>query len=169
MKTLTGLIVALSFSMNAVAQDAPERPKADFPETEIFLFDIALSNPENALSNGKNVTDRAGYDNQPYFTKDSATFLYSRGDDYQTDIYEYDLESGTSTQITDSEATEFSPPPFPDNQSMSFVTNRSNSIWHGTRENIADPEWTLAASDNHEPIGYHAWNHKTGDILYWSQ
>ena len=161
--------MTMTLSTAAFAQEVPEKQKVDFPETEIFLFDLDLTDAENPLSGGKNVTNRAGYDNQPFFTKDSKTFLYSRSDDYQTDVYEYDLASGISTQITRSEATEFSPTPFPDNKSMSFVTNRSNSVWHGTRDDIDNPEWTLTASDNHEPIGYHAWNHKTGDILYWSQ
>jgi len=147
-----------------------ERPKANFPETDIFLFDINVSKQEVTISNGRNVTKRAGYDNQPYFTKDSQSFLFSRGDDYQTDVYEYFIASNDLKQVTNSpNNTEFSPTPFPGNQSISFVTDRSNSIWHGIREDIDNPEWTFERAQIFEPVGYYSWNHKTGYLVYWSQ
>lgn len=50
-----------------VTSETEQREKADFPETEIFLFDLNVANEGNALSNGRNVTNRRGYDNQPYY------------------------------------------------------------------------------------------------------
>ncbi|MDG1905029.1 MAG: hypothetical protein P8I38_05335 [Arenicella sp.] len=145
------------------------REPANFPETEIFLFDIDLSLKESIVSNGVNASNREGYDNQPYFTKGSDSFVYSRDDGYQTDVYEYIVESGETKRLTNSEATEFSPTPFPDNKSIAFVTSRSNSIWYGSRKDIDSPKPAEALKQIQEPIGYFAWNHKTGDLLYWSQ
>lgn len=161
------LIILTSISALCFAEQE-SKPKVDYPETEIFLFEIDLSLKENVLADGRNVTNRVGYDNQPYFTKGSDSFVYSRDDGYQTDVYEYFLSSGKSLRLTNSAATEFSPTPFPDNKSISFVSDRSSSIWHGTRDDIDNPKLAQANS-NSEPIGYYAWNHQTGDILYWSQ
>ena len=167
MRALTIIPFLLLVPFNVLAAD--ERPKATFPETEIFVFDLDLAADENVVSNGINATSREGYDNQPYFTKDSKSFLYSRGDDYQTDVYEYFLESGESKQITDSTATEFSPTPTPDNTGISFVSDRNASVWLAKRESPNEPQWLIESSNNREPIGYYAWNHVNGDLLYWSQ
>ncbi len=156
----------------AQAQDADdEAPPPAFPETEIFLFeyDSETDDGDDALSNGQNVTRRAGYDNQPYFTPGSGTFLYSRDDGVQTDVWEYDLESGTHTQITRTPESEFSPTPSPDNQTISMVFERSNSIWQLDRDAPDEPSWVLEAAAVAEPVGYFARNHETGDILFWSR
>jgi len=170
MKLLLRLTISAFFAIScSIAAQEAEKLKVIYPETEIFLFDLDLEKDKEVLSGGKNVTLREGYDNQPYFTKGSDSFLFSRGDDYQTDVYEYFLSSGETKRVTHSDATEFSPTPFPDNKSIAFVSNRSASIWYGSRDDIDNPKWAQAANDNREPIGYYAWNHKTGDILYWSQ
>jgi len=171
---LSGLVMALAFglSTSACAQDKAddeERQLANFPETEIFLFDIDLAAEGDVLSKGQNVTNRPGYDNQPYFTKDSESFLFSRDDGYQTDVYEYFLDGGKTVPVTQSDNTEFSPTPTPDNKSLTFVSNRKNSIFLADRKNADKPEWALKASGITEPVGYYSWNHKTGYILYWSQ
>jgi Tol biopolymer transport system component len=144
------------------AKDAP-------PETEIFLFDIDLSLKDNVLSNGSNVTNWPAYDNQPSFTKGSNSFVFSRANKGNTDVYEYFLDSGETQQLSSSDATEYSPTPSPDNKSISFVSDRNSSIWSASREDLNKPKPAQSGNDNGEPIGYYAWNHKTGDILYWSQ
>ncbi|MXO89625.1 TolB family protein [Pontixanthobacter aquaemixtae] len=171
---IRGLALALcapfALASAAFAQDAEEdAPPAAFPETEIFLFDYDAAAQDNALWDGRNVTARAGYDNQPYFTKDSATFLYSRDDGTQTDIWEYDLASDTHAQITRTPESEFSPTPSPDNRTIMMVFERNNSIWHIDR-NLPDvPQWSLEAAGVTEPVGYFAHNFATGDLLYWSR
>ncbi len=166
----SSLLFSLLVFSAATAQDADEEePVSNFPETEIFLFEIDLESSDAPLSGGVNVTNRAGYDNQPYFTPDGASFVYSRDDGQQTDVYEYFIESGEIKRLTESEATEFSPTPFPDNSSIAFVSDRSSSIWHAGRDDMNNPKVAQTAFNNTEPIGYFAWNHATGDILYWSQ
>ena len=98
---ITAVLSGLALVLPVNAQDAEEEaPPLAFPETEIFLFEYDDSAAGDALSGGENVTNRAGYDNQPYFTKDSATFLYSRDDGVQTDVWEYDIAAGAHSLIT---------------------------------------------------------------------
>lgn len=154
----------------ALAQDAEEdTPPPAFPETEIFLFDYDSSAAEGALSGGTNVTNRPGYDNQPHFTPDSTSFVYSRDDGSQTDIWEYDIASGTHRQVTSLPESEFSPTPSPDGTTISMVFERSNSIWQFNRNAPDAPSWVLEAASVPEPVGYFARNHRTGDVLYWSR
>ena len=123
-KSTLFVMATAAIGVSACAQDAekPEEslPPAAFPETEIFLFDYSALSAEDALSNGKNVTNRPGYDNQPYFTKNSDSFVYSRDDGVQTDVWEYDLAGNTHHQITDNDKSEFSPTPSPDNSRPSI-------------------------------------------------
>ncbi|WP_343346581.1 hypothetical protein WJT74_02760 [Sphingomicrobium sp. XHP0239] len=149
----------------AQSQDAPPA----FPETEIFLFDYDAASGSDALANGRNVTQRPGYDNQPYFTPDSSTFMYSRDDGVQTDIWEYDLASGTHSQVTRTSESEFSPTPSPDGTTISVVYERNNSIWEMDRDDPDTPRWVLETAGISEPVGYFARNHATGDVLFWSR
>jgi len=169
MKTFVSILLLAVLTTSYVTAEEEAKEKVDYPETEIFLFDIDLNSKENILSNGANVTNRAGYDNQPYFTNKRDSFVFSRDDGYQTDVYEYFLDAQETKRITHSDATEFSPTPSPDNKSIAFVTSRSNSIWYSSRKDIDSPKPAEALKGNQEPIGYFAWNHSTGDVLYWSQ
>ena len=166
---LVSLASVLLASTGHPQAEEEETPPPGFPETEIFLFSYDAANTEDVLSGASNVTNRAGYDNQPFFTKDSDTFLYSRDDGTQTDIWEYDIANRRHTQITATEESEFSPTPSPDNQTISMVFERNLSIWHLDRSSQHTPEWTLETANIKEPIGYFARNYETGDILYWSR
>ena len=154
----------------ANGQDADEKaPSQSLPETEIYLFAYDPEAGDDALSSGTNTTRRAGYDNQPYFTPAGKTFLYSRGDGIQTDIWEYEIATGAHTQITSTEKSEYSPTPSPDGRTISMVYERNNSIWHVDRDAAVAPVWTLKNAGVEEPVGYFARNHETGDILFWSR
>ncbi|WP_185969341.1 PD40 domain-containing protein [Aliiglaciecola sp. M165] len=165
-------ILGLGFAFaQALANDEPteERQKINLPHSDIFVFDLDTDDKSMSLANLRNITNRKGYDNQPYFTKNSDTLIYSRGDDYQTDVYEYSFSSKRSTQLTDSPATEFSPTPSPDNTSVTFVSDRNGGIWTGERKSLNQPRWLLKQHNNQEPVGYFAWDHDSANLLYWSR
>ena len=164
---LIALLAGLVFNSSVSAEEVKE--KVSFPETEIFLLDLKLDSDSMEISSAKNVTARPGYDNQPYFAKNSESFVFSRDDGYQTDIYEYDIANQKTERLIRSDYTEFSPTPFLDGSNLAFVTDRSNSIWYASRDELDNPKWVFAKNPIHEPIGYFSWNHATGDILYWSQ
>lgn len=168
------VIVAVFLPAVTAAQDAKKdapREKVDFPETEIFLFE--LNEGENvSISGGENVTSRKGYDNQPSFTPDSQSFLYSRSDDYQTDVYEYNIAERTHQQITRTTRNEFSPMATPDNKRISFVNdgpNAAQNIAVMMRSAPSNADLLLPSNGLREPVGYYSWNHESGDVLYWSR
>ncbi|RGP39875.1 hypothetical protein BPTFM16_00150 [Altererythrobacter insulae] len=160
--------LALSVPLQAQSSDE-EAPVSEYPETDIFLFDYDPENSDNALSGGRNVTNQPRYDNQPFFTADSETFLYSRDDGTQTDIWEYDIATGRHTQITSTPVNEYSPTPSPDNQTISMVSEQFSSIAHLDRDTSQAPEWSLGVTEVEEPVGYFARNYQSGDIVFWSR
>lgn len=168
-RVISALCGLLLLAGAAHAQSAEEDTAPAFPETEIFLFTYEAEQAEDALSGGRNVTNRPGYDNQPFFTKDSRTFLYTRDDGVQTDIWEYDIATDRHSRITATDKSEFSPTPSPDDRTISMVSERNQSVWHLDRGAADKPIWTLEAEGIGEPVGYFARNHATGDILYWSR
>ncbi|MEM7455808.1 MAG: hypothetical protein AAF456_15755 [Planctomycetota bacterium] len=163
-----------------IEQDAPnsedvvpeqDRKKVDYPESDLFLFELSLDGIETSVSEGRNVTARTGYENQPFFRADSRSFVFSQSDEYQTDVFEYFIESGETRQLTRSANMEFSPQPSPDNTTISFVTDgegANQSVWHVSTQRDA-VQWTLEHLPEREPVGYYVWNHDTGYILYWSR
>ncbi len=149
-----------------------ESKSLELPECDIFLFKLSEVDGKLLLSEGKNVTHRPGYDNQPWFTPDSQSFLYSaNGQPDRTDIFEYFIESGEIKQVTDTPTQEYSPQVSPDNKTVSFVTDgesANQSVWTFDRE-TGKEHWLLGHQAEREPVGYYSWNHKTGDILFWSR
>jgi hypothetical protein len=151
---------------------AHDNPPLDLPECDIFLFDLDDSATELKVSNGRNVTNRPGYDNQPWFTPDSQSFLYSANfAPDRTDVYEYRILEGKSQQVTDSPTQEYSPQISPDNKTLSFVTDgetANQSVWFGERDS-QEFQWLLENQGEREPVGYYSWNHSTNYILFWSR
>lgn len=98
--------------------------KAQVPDTDIFLIPIQTeSNGKWTFGTPKNTTKRAGYDNQPSFTPDSKTILYtSIQADGQADIYQYDIATAQHKRITATSLTnEYSPTLLPDGKHISVV------------------------------------------------
>src|ERR1051326_3706045 len=86
--------------------------KGQLPDTDIFLASIKKSKDgKMAFSKPKNITNRKGYDNQPYFTPDGKSILYVSVQDekQQADIYSYNLNSHKSIPVTKTEESEYSP------------------------------------------------------------
>jgi hypothetical protein len=77
--------------------------------TDIFLADVSERDGALRIGTPRNVTQRDGYDNQPWFLRDGSAFLYSSERAGQTDIFRYDLSTGTSVRITHTPENEYSP------------------------------------------------------------
>jgi hypothetical protein len=91
------------------------------PDTDIFLVRADHAAGGLVLGDPVNITDRAGYDNQPKFLPDGSGFLYTSIVDDQADTYRYVIAEGGVTRVTASTSSEFSPTPMPDGQSFSTV------------------------------------------------
>ena len=98
--------------------------------TDIWLADLhwETSGPP-AVGEPTNITQRPGYDNQPFFVPDGSGFWYTAVDqhDGQADIWRYDLGSGTVARVTASNRGLNSGSPFacrPGPSSRCLTSNR---------------------------------------------
>jgi len=141
------------------APAAPAAQAAAPPDTEIYL--VPMRGADGALTLGApaNVTNNPGYDNQPFFTADSRSILFTsiRGGGSQTDIYRYDIPSAQTAQVTNTPESEYSPTITPSG-ALAVVrveqdADKTQRLWQFTPDG-RDPRVLLP---NLKPVGYHAW------------
>jgi hypothetical protein len=130
-------------------------PAAAPPDTEIFLAPLGSG---ASVGRAVNITNSPGYDNQPAFTPDGASLLFTsiRGGGTQTDIYRYDIASGATIQVTRTPESEYSPTVTPDGAHISVIrveADGTQRLWRFTLDGRA-PELVLPGV---KPVGYHAW------------
>lgn len=128
--------------------------------TEIFLMDIAESNGTITLSNPKNITNRRGYDNQPFFHPTLPLLYYTAMQDGQTDIWSYNLKTGVGLQVTNTIDSEYSPTVTPDQKYLSCIVQRKlNGDQDLVKYNIKNSAETqmIFESQKTGKIGYQAW------------
>ena len=129
---------------------------------DIYLFDI-----ERDYAFVHQVTDREGYDNQPAFTLDSQSLLFSSdraGEN--TDLFRYRIADGQVTNLTNTpEENEFSPQPYGDDR-FSYVLQEGSPyqhVWHRAFEG-GEAQRLLTSF---VPVGYYTRN-DTG-VLFWGR
>ncbi len=128
--------------------------------TEIFLLDITISSENITLSNPTNITNRKGYDNQPFFHPSQPLLYYTAMQEGQTDIWSYNLKTGVGLQITNTIDSEYSPTVTPDKKYLSCIVQRkSNGDQDLVKYNIKKPTETqmIFESQKTGKIGYQAW------------
>jgi len=159
-------------SLTSFAQDPDESKTLDLPDCDIFLFELSDTPAAMTITDGFNVTNREGYDNQPWFTPDSSSILYTANHKPdRTDVFEYIIKSKETKQVTDDSTQQYSPQVSPDNQKLSFVVDgeqANQSIWFTDRDG-KNSQWLLKNMGEREPVGYYSWNHETDYILFWSR
>ena len=132
------------------AQSAP-------PSTDIWVAPIAATHDSIRLGAPVDVTARPGYDNQPAFSANGRAILYtSVRDDGQADIWRYDRDRRTTTRLTATAESEYSPTLMPGGRRMSVVRVEADStqrLWSFTLDG-RDPRLVVAGI---KPVGYHAW------------
>ncbi len=105
----------------------------------------------------RNVTDRDGYDNQPFFDRDGSALYYAAAvDSTQTETFRYDWTSGVRERLTHtSDASEFSPTPIPGQDAFSAVREVRGRQFLWRYDADGNPLGPIFATV--EPVGYHAW------------
>jgi dipeptidyl aminopeptidase/acylaminoacyl peptidase len=130
---------------------------AQLPNTDLWMLDIKTINDSIYLANPVNLTNRPGYDNQPAFSADSKSVLYtSIRDEKQSDIYSLDLKTKESTQLTKTATSEYSPTYSPDGQNISVVMVEPDStqrLWKFPKTG-GKAELIL---DKIDSVGYYTW------------
>jgi hypothetical protein len=129
--------------------------------TEVYLLDLSEKGGKIVLSNPRNVSDKPGYDNQPFFHPTKPLLYYtSMMPDKQTDIWSYDFQQSVRTPVTRTPDSEYSPTVLPDQTHLSCIVQRKAT---GDQDLVsyllADPEKTefLLEPQKTGKIGYQAW------------
>lgn len=83
---------------------------AQLPETDIYLVKMTNNGYTYHFSDFKNITNRKGYDNQPFFTPDGKELLFvSIREDNQSDVYGFSIKDSSIRKITETKESEYSP------------------------------------------------------------
>jgi hypothetical protein len=126
------------------------------PGSEIFLFDLKIKKDKIILSNPKNVTNRKGYDNQPFFHSDSPVLYFvSANSEGRTDIMQYNYETSETKKITETSEREYSPTLTPDKQFLSCIVQRDSGAQDLAKYPVNGGAPIVLIS--HYIVGYHAW------------
>lgn len=117
------------------------------------------------LGDGRNVTSRAGYDNQPKFLPDGS-ILYTRGVADRTDIWRYDPATDTHTAVTTTpNQSEYSPTPTPGGTGFSAIVVEPDSLQRLWRFELDGSDGEPVFEDI-APVGYHAWANDSTALMY---
>lgn len=145
MKIILTAISVLSF-LSLIAQEG----------SEIYLFDLKVNGDQCIITNGKNITNHKGYDNQPNFHPSKSLIYYSSfNDSGRSDIRYYNYETNETQHFTDTHDREYSPTVTPDEKFISCILQRDNGAQDLVKYPIAGgrPEVLVW----HLKVGYHAW------------
>ncbi len=145
------LLVLITAALLQAAQTAA-------PDTEIFLARLSTSAGKLTIGKPENITNNPGYDNQPFFSPDGKSVLFTsmRGGAKQTDIYRYDLATRAVSRVTDTPESEYSPTVTPDGQHISVVRVEADSTQRLWRFTLGGRQPELVLKDV-KPVGYHVW------------
>ncbi|HEY1403851.1 MAG TPA: hypothetical protein VGB05_06975 [Pyrinomonadaceae bacterium] len=145
------LIVFVAPLVAAFAQTPPAATE------DIFVVDVTVSGGRIKFGAPANITNRAGYDNQPSFLADGQSILYtSQREGDQTDIYRYDFKTGQSTRITATPEGEYSPTLMPGGKFFSVIRVEADKTQRLWKFPLAGGEPALVLP-NIKPVGYHLW------------
>jgi hypothetical protein len=127
------------------------------PGTDIYLASLSLDGDSVSMGRPTNITSRPGYDNQPFFAFDGSYLLYTSADTSgATDVYRYDIETGATSQVTDTPESEYSPTIIRGAGAFSTVRVESDGTQRLWRFDLVgrNPRLVLTKVDS---VGYHTW------------
>ena len=138
--------------------------QAQAPDTEVFLAKLSVSGGTISVGPAENISNSAGYDNQPSFTPDGRAvfFTSARGGAPQgaaapqMDIYRYDIASKQVTPVTQTPESEYSATVTPDGQHISVIRVEADNTQRLWKFPLAGGKPSLVLTDI-KPVGYHAW------------
>ena len=124
---------------------------------DIYLVSIDEKNGVLEFGRPNNITDRDGYDNQPSFTSDGRSVLYTSNREGQADIYRYYIRTGATRQATETAPeSEYSAAVAPSGEAFSVVRVESDSTQRLWQFNM-DGSGPRVVLTEIKPVGYYAW------------
>jgi len=159
-KAVSGFALFSSFAwlIAALVQSGAQSPaQSGPPGTDIYVANLAYRSGRYVVGKFANITKRPGYDNQPSFLADGQSLLYtSIRDDKQADIYRYAFKDGSTTQLTATPESEYSPTPTLDGKSFSVIRVEADSSQRLWKFPFGGGEPALVLKSV-KPVGYHLW------------
>lgn len=161
LKLAVGAVAVAVVALSAAPRQTPP------PATEVYLAPLTTgATPGFGIGPWINISNNAGYDNQPSFLPDSSGLLFSSNrDGKQTDIYRYDSASKKLSQVTSTPESEYSPTVTPDRRTFSVIrveADNTQRLWRFDLDG-SNPRLVL---ENVKPVGYHAWIDDTHLALF---
>jgi hypothetical protein len=136
------------------------------PATDIYLAPLSIKDGKVSVGTPVNITKRSGYDNQPSFTPNSKSILFtSIHEDGQADIYRYDMGSKAISQLTYTTESEYSATVMPGGRRFSVIRVERDStqrLWSFAMDG-SDPQVLLPAL---KPVGYHTWLNRDNIVTF---
>jgi len=129
------------------------------PPAGTDIYELVFDGTTDGLRRAKVqpvVTER-GYDNQPFYTPDGKSILFTTiRDGKQTDIYEFDRTARQAKPLITTPEGEYSPTITPDGQGISVIrveADKTQRLWRFDRSG-KNPKVILP---DIKPVGYHVW------------
>lgn len=133
--------------------------------SEIYLFDLKITDGQLVISNGKNITNHKGYDNQPFFHPSKPLIYFSSfNDSGRSDIKYYNIETKETKSLTTTHDREYSPTVTPDGKYLSCILQRDNSAQDLVKYPIEGGRPVVLVW--HLKVGYHTWLRDNKVFLY---
>ena len=133
--------------------------------SEIYLFDLKIDGAQLVISNGKNITNHKGYDNQPYFHPTRPLVYFSSfNDSGRADIKSYNFETKETKNLTTTHDREYSPTVTPDGKYLSCILQRDNGAQDLVKYPIEGGRPQVLVW--HLKVGYHTWVRENKVFLY---
>lgn len=127
--------------------------------TEVYLAELSSNDGKTSLTNLRNISNNPGYDNQPSFSSNSEILLSSTRNG-QTDIAQYNIESGETSWISDTPGGgEYSPLKIPGSDAVSAIRLDTTGLQRLYRYEIKDGTSKPILKD--AKVGYHVWYSET--------
>ena len=140
--------------------------KAQLPQTDIYIYEVKKTKTAVLLHKGENFTKRFGYNNQPYFLSDSKNVIFvSEQDDKQTDVFNYEIKTKKTTQITHTKTSEYSPMISPDGKTISVEMVEPDSTQRLWLLNM-DGTPLRSFAQKEDSIGYYCWLNSDSILFY---
>ncbi|WP_299364378.1 nuclear transport factor 2 family protein [Winogradskyella sp.] len=122
--------------------------------TEIFLFDLEFKNSKIEVTNGINISNNEGYDNQPSFM-DGDKVLFASARNGQTDISQYHINYKSKTYINYTKGGEYTPLKIPNKNAVSAVRLDDDGKQRLYSYNLSNGEPTELIKDL--VVAYYTW------------
>ncbi len=140
------------------------------PATQLYLAKIKVKSSGVKIGKFQKISQFKGYNNQPHFAANGKVVYYTANQGgKQTDIFAYQVKSGKTTRLTNTQTSEYSPTLMPDGQHFSCImveADGTQRLWKFPLKGLLKAGKPSLVLPNIKPVGYHAWVNQDALILF---